>query len=223
MQQIKAIIFDLDGTLLDTVADIASAMNTVLLDHGLPLHAVSSYKQFVGHGLEHLLKVSLPAAYSSPATVSKHLPQLLAEYHRQLDGQTKPYPHIEQLLTECSRRNIQLAILSNKAQEFMPAVVNKHFSQYEFALVLGAQTGIPPKPDPSGAKQIMAHLKLPAEQIIYVGDSDVDMQTAQRAGLFAIGAAWGFRGREELYAHGADIVIDDPVELITILDAARDC
>ena len=214
----QAVIFDLDGTLLNTAADIAFAMNSVLERHNLPLHSVTDYHYFIGKGLANLVRVSVPEAQRTPALLDGYLAEVMAAYAQSLDDNTKPYSGISDLLNGLTAKGIRRAILSNKAHQFMAETIALHFSPWSFTAVLGARPGIPIKPNPGSALEIAELMNLSPEQIVYLGDSDVDMQTATNAGMFAVGAAWGFRHRDELIQSGAQLVIDAPQRLLALFE-----
>lgn len=214
--QYKAVVFDLDGTLLDTVQDIANAMNSVLERHGFPLHDIASYRRFIGNGIPKLVYRALPSEVSESVHYSKLLAEVIDEYSKHLDIHTKLYPGIDELLTELVKMGIRLAILSNKDDSFMDEVVATYLSQWEFEVVFGARANTPVKPDPYSGLEIAELMKLQPAEFIFLGDTSVDMLTANNAGMHAVGAAWGFRGREELYANGAELVIDFPTDLLQL-------
>ena len=218
MPKYETVIFDLDGTLLDTVGDIAYAMNAVLEKFKLPTHSVRDYKYLVGRGLTHLVKVSLPAEQRSEELQAACLEQLLEEYSRSLNTKTCLYSGIAELLDGLAAKKVRLAILSNKAQQFMPEVVEHYLSTWHFEFIYGARAGIPVKPDPTSARMILQELGLAPEQVVYLGDTDVDMQTATGAGLFAVGACWGFRDADELSANGAQLLLDKPQDLLQLFN-----
>lgn len=213
----NAVIFDLDGTLLDTVQDIANAMNNVLERHGFPLHDIASYRHFIGNGIPKLVYRALPLEISESVHYQKVVSEVLDEYSKHLDGYTKLYTGIDELLTELIKRGVRLAILSNKDDSFMDEVVDAYFSKWQFEVVFGARANTPVKPDPYSALEIAEIMGLQPAEFIFLGDTSVDMHTAQNAGMYALGAAWGFRGREELYANGAQAVIDLPTDLLKLL------
>ena len=212
----SAVIFDLDGTLLNTVEDIAFAMNNVLLKHGFPTHSVAEYHAFVGGGLTNLVYQTIPEQARQPDLVKIYVNDIMAEYAKCIDTQTKPYAGIVKLLDELSAKGIQLAILSNKDHRFMPEVVNTHFARYKFQAVFGARPGIPTKPHPQSALEIAAILGVPVAQIAYVGDTGIDMATATSAGMYPVGVSWGFRTEAELLEHGAHKIIHHPLELLEL-------
>lgn len=212
----SAVIFDLDGTLLNTVEDIAYAMNLVLSRNNYPTHTVDKYNYFVGGGLYNLVFQTIPQDQREPAILNRLLEEVMAEYTKCIDTKTKPYAGINELLDNLSDKGIILAILSNKAHQFMEDIVKSHFAKWNFSLVFGARPGVPTKPNPQSAIEIANLMNLSPEQIVYVGDTDVDMKTATSAKMFAVGAAWGFRTEDELLENGARIVIHHPRELLTL-------
>ena len=212
-----AIIFDLDGTLLDTLADIAEAANRVLALRQLPTHAVPAYRQLVGNGVEVLMQRALPPELSDPATVASASTEFRRVYSETWNHSTRPYADIPELLAVLADRHIPLAVLSNKPHANTLVCVNEFFADDTFAIVLGQRDEIPCKPDPTSAREIADSLGVSAARCWFVGDSDVDMQTAVRAGMQAIGATWGFRSRAELLRSGAQHAIDRPLELLSVL------
>lgn len=214
----KAIIFDLDGTLLDSIADLGNCMNTVLQARGLPIHSIAAYKYFVGDGLEMLIRRALPpleaANEASVADCRRHMRQ---EYDQRWAETTAPYPGIPQLLDDLVAGGCPLAILSNKPHDYTRLIVARLLPAWPFACVVGARPGVNHKPDPAAAWEIARELNVPPESILFVGDTAVDMQTATRAGMIAVGAAWGFRSVAELSANGARHIIFRPADLPGIL------
>jgi len=210
----KAVIFDLDGTLLDTLADLAAAVNLVLAANGYKTHPVAAYKYLLGRGMENLVRSALAEEKPEQETVLELQKQVEAEYAKCWADTTETYAGIPELLDGLAERNISMAILSNKPHSFMQVIVDKFFSCWHFEVVLGARETCPKKPDPAGAKEIVSTLKLRGEQILYVGDTDTDMQTAGNAGLLPVGVLWGFRTEKELRGNGAWQIAAEPVELL---------
>ncbi len=215
-QQFPAIVFDLDGTLIDSLRDIAEAANAALRDLGFPVHPPESYRQFVGDGVRVLFERALPAADRLPEVVTDCAAGFARHYAHGWNLHTRLYPGISEMLDEVSRRGIRLAVLSNKPHPFTCQCVKHFLSAWNFEVVAGQKDGIPKKPDPAGAWAVAKELDLEPVRLAYVGDSSVDMQTARNAGLDPIGVSWGFRSREELWQHGARLVIDDPRQLLDI-------
>ncbi|CUH94711.1 hypothetical protein P22_0777 [Propionispora sp. 2/2-37] len=214
----SGILFDLDGTLLDTLDDLANSMNVVLQKHGFPVHDTEKYKYFIGNGMETLVKRVLPAANSEDKKLREAcLEEFRTEYGRRWHEQTKPYDGINQLLDALETKGIQLSVLSNKADSFTRIIIERYFGSQRFRFVFGAREGVPKKPDPGSALEIAGLSGIPAAKYLYLGDSGVDMQTATAAGMYAVGAAWGFREEEELLQNGARVVIKQPEELLALL------
>lgn len=214
----KAVIFDLDGTMLDTIGDIANPVNLVLSRYGFPTHDIEDFRSLIGNGISQLVYRALPSDVAESTSYRKILNEVWEEYQLHLNKSTIPYDGIYSLLDSLTEKGIKLNILSNKADEFMDEVVGKFFSQWSFELVFGARHGIPLKPDPYSAFEIINEMELDASQCVFIGDSDVDMQTANNAGMYAVGAFWGFRTKEELLANGANLVIDHPLELMKLFN-----
>lgn len=210
----KAVVFDLDGTLLNTIDEISHTVNSVLARHNLPQHDVDSFRQFIGDGVKTLVYRALPTDLRDSEDYQKYFSEVMIEYANNLNKFTQPYAGINELLTGLTNLGIKMAILSNKADQFMAEVVDNYFSAWSFEVVFGARHGIPVKPDPTSALEVASIMQLATSEIIYIGDSDVDMKTAHGANMLAIGAGWGLRGREELLANGAHAVIEHPLELL---------
>ncbi len=212
----KAVIFDLDGTLLDTLGDIADSMNAVLASHGLPVHELKAYRSMVGSGMEALARRALPPGFPAEA-VPGIVESLIREYDRRFSATSRPFPGIPEVLTALSKRGIPLAVLSNKPENFTELMVRTLLQQWDFREVRGLSPGSPRKPDPAIALEIARSLGLPPEEVVIVGDSDIDMQTALKAGMRSVGVLWGYQERERLVSGGADIVVDSPRDLLECL------
>ncbi|MFA4835739.1 MAG: HAD family hydrolase [Dehalococcoidia bacterium] len=212
-----AVVFDLDGTLLDTLEDIADSANRVLAGNGLPTHGLDDYRRFVGSGIDVLMARAMPTAERNGVLVTKYVEEFRKDYGRNWNNKTKPYPGVADTLDALAARHLKLAILSNKPHNFTLQCVAELLPRWKFDCVLGHQEGVPPKPDPAGAEQIVKQLKLDVSRILYVGDSDIDMQTAVAAGMFPVGALWGFRTLEELQKSGARSLIGRPQEVLDLL------
>lgn len=214
----QAVVFDLDGTLLDSLADIANAGNAVLRSHGFSPHPVDAYRLFVGDGVGRLVHRVVPEAYQQDrALLETFVREFVEQYHKSWNVESRLYAGITELLDELVQRQVRLAVLSNKPQAATEQCVGYYLARFAFAAVLGQQADRPPKPDLTGVREILERLGLPAEACCYVGDTGVDMQTARRAGMFAVGATWGFREAAELVAAGAQQLIDHPCELLPLL------
>lgn len=215
---IKAILFDLDGTLLDTVDDLADSMNAALTTLGFPTHPIDSYKQFVGNGLNILSQRVLPASLSSDETlVSRCSELMLKEYELRWSNKTQLYPEISELLTKLQLRNIALNILSNKPHTPTVKAVNFFLSSWSFQHVAGAKPDVPRKPDPTAAIQIAKQCCIAPSNFLYLGDTNTDMQTATAASMTPVGVLWGFRSQQELAESGAQILLEKPLDLLSYL------
>lgn len=213
----RAVIFDLDGTLLDTLADIAECGNAVLAEMGYATHPRDAYRHFVGEGVRKLFRKALGdrATDERIEACSARFGEIYAE---NCAVHSRPFDGVPEMLAALAERKLPLAILSNKPDRFTQQTVAEFFDRRAFSRVYGEGPGIPTKPDPTGANRIVAELKVLPAEVLYLGDTSTDMQTARTAGLVAIGAAWGFRTREELLQAGAQAIIEQPGELIAIVD-----
>lgn len=209
------VIFDLDGTLANTLNDIARLMNRMLREHGWPEHSVDAYRRFVGDGVVKLAERAMPDGEKA------HAEELVAEYmpvlEREGTQQTKLYDGIGDMLDALTERRIKRGVLSNKPDAATKQAVKDLLGRWTFDAVRGHVDGEKPKPDPAAARAMIQQLGVRAEQVLYVGDSDVDMKLANNAGFTAVGAGWGFRGEPELRASGAAHVIHEPTELLKLL------
>jgi phosphoglycolate phosphatase len=210
----RAVLFDLDGTLLDTLDDLADSMNAVLQRTGFPVHETACYRYFVGEGIQNLVWRTLPEANRDPATVAKGVAEMRTEYGRRWADKTRPYDGIPELLDKLAERRIPMAVLSNKPDGPVRDMVERFLGLERFAMVAGARPDVPHKPDPTAALDIAASLGILPERFVYLGDSNTDMLTAVAASMFPIGALWGFRTADELIASGAKALIGRPDELL---------
>ncbi|MDY6881072.1 MAG: HAD family hydrolase [Thermodesulfobacteriota bacterium] len=210
----KAVVFDLDGTLLDTLDDIGDSANRVLAQRGFPIHSMDDYSQFVGDGARELVIRSLPENKRDRETVNACFEEFRMVYRENWQVKTRLYDGIREMLDALQKRGIKMAVLSNKPHEFAVQCVEAFLSDWRFEVVFGERASVPRKPDPAGALEIIDHLKCPAASFVYLGDTGVDMETAARAGMFPVGVLWGFRKKEELLDHGAKRLIDRPVDLL---------
>lgn len=214
----KAVIFDLDGTLADTIASITYCGNLALSRFGLSSFGEEDYKHFVGDGAAMLIRRALLAAGDERL---EHFDEVYETYleifAKDCMYQVKPYEGICALLEELKRLSVRIAVLSNKPDRDSLRVVEALFGKGYFDFVQGQRADIPRKPDPAGVYRIMEAFVLPAGDFLYVGDSGVDMKTGRAAGIFTVGVLWGFRDRKELVENGADAVISKPLELLSHL------
>ena len=213
----KAVIFDLDGTLLNTLQDLAECTNTALSELGCPIHPVESYKDLIGAGTDSLIRSTLPEGQRDDETVARCRRIVLAEYRQRWPDHTRPYPGIQQMLQQLQGRSVPMAVFTNKPDELTQDMVAELLKDFCFAVVLGARPVIPRKPAPAGALYIAKQMHTDPAEFLYVGDTHTDMETAIAAGMFPVGVLWGFRGAEELTRSGARALISDPSELLPLL------
>lgn len=216
----QAVLFDLDGTLLDTVKDLGTATNAVLARFGYPTHPVEAYRAFVGNGVATLARRALPPgeeARLGAEGLRRLMEAVLAAYPEHAKGSAVPYDGIAELLAFLRSRGIARGVLSNKPHAATVAAISHFFPDGGFAPVLGAVPDKPLKPDPSRALEMAAAWNVPPGSVLYLGDTDVDMLTATAAGMYPVGAGWGFRGEEELRAAGAAVICATPREVIPLL------
>jgi phosphoglycolate phosphatase len=205
----RAVLFDLDGTLLDTLEDIAVSMNTALERNGFPPHKIEQYKVFVGGGMVDLARKALPAGCSEEI-VQKMENEMRAEYSRRWAHATRLYPGISDMLDVLGSAGIRCSILSNKPDDFTAMIVRKFLGSWNFEIVRGAMESVPKKPDPAAALMIARSMGIDPAQFVYLGDSGTDVTTAKSAGMYPVGALWGFRGAKELTEAGALTLIERP-------------
>ncbi len=214
----KLVIFDLDGTLVDSLEDIGDAMNRVLSERSYPTHSYSEYRFFVGNGIRNLVIQSLPETARNENEVDSCFAEMLADYGQNYANKSHLYDGISSLLDKLVENGVKLAILSNKADSITQKVYDKLLSNWSFGVVMGASDMFPHKPNPASALHIAAAMGVSPDLVLYLGDSDVDMHTAQAAKFLAVGAAWGFRSTIELIDAGAIYTINKPMELLYLFD-----
>lgn len=213
----RAVLFDLDGTLLDTLDDIADSMNATLEQMGAPVHPASSYARFIGEGVELLVQRALPSDMALDEVLRRGVVQMRSHYARRWDNKTRPYAGIPELLDELARRGLTLAILSNKPHDFTRRIVEKLLARWRFEPTLGSREGVPKKPDPTVALEIARQHGIAPAAWLYLGDTPTDMKTAVAAGMLPVGVLWGFRGADELTGSGARHLIARPDSLLDLL------
>ncbi len=213
----NGIIFDLDGTLTNTLQDIAYFMNSILKDYGFPEHSAEAYRYKVGGGMRNLVVHALPEEHAAGPLVPECEEKLVTMYYDNPVVKTSLYDGIPGLLRRLEEKNIPKGVLSNKTHELVVQVVDILLSSYRFGSVWGAKKEFPKKPDPESALRVAEELGLRPGDILYCGDSGVDMETARNAGMTAVGVLWGFRDREELEEYGAEYLVGKPAEILDLL------
>jgi phosphoglycolate phosphatase len=216
----QAVIFDLDGTLLDTIEDIAGATNRVLEVRGLAPFSVEETKLLVGDGIDEMVRRTFALrgiGTLSDAAVEVIIQEYRREYQACWRSHSRPYTGVPELLDELARRGTKTAVLSNKSHPFTAAMTAELLAGFRFDLVRGALPGVPLKPDPASALAIAGELGVPPEACLFLGDTNIDMKTATAAGMFAVGALWGFRTADELLTSGAAALVSSPHELLGLL------
>ena len=218
---IKTILFDLDGTLLNTIDDLADAGNWVCAQHGWPTFTVEQFKHMVGNGIPKLIERFSPESARTPDQLAATLAEFTARYDAHKEDKTAPYPGIPELLDALKAEGIQTAVFSNKADPLCGKIIEHYFGAGSFSIVRGNRPGVPTKPDPTGVYSLMKDLGADTSSTLFVGDSDVDILTGHNAGLPAMGALWGFRGRAELTAAGADALAAVPADILDFVHKAN--
>lgn len=213
----KLVIFDLDGTLLNTIADLAQAANYALSELGFPTHKEKEYLHFVGNGIYKLIERALPQPARTPENIQKMHALFVSYYNAHKMDKTHPYTDIELLLKELIKRHVKLAVLSNKYQAATEKLIAHYFQDIPFVSVYGQREGFPTKPDPLFVREILKKSNTSAADTLYVGDSEVDIQTAQNAGVDACAVLWGFRSRTELAAHHPKYFAAHPADILHVL------
>lgn len=213
----KAILFDLDGTLLDTLEDLGNAANRVLKRNGFPTHPLDTYRYFVGDGVAMLINRVLPVNKRNDDTIRDCIQAYREEYGRNWKVKTKPYDGVAEMLDTIVAHGLKMAVLSNKPDEFTKQCVTEFLPRWTFDMILGQHNSLPLKPDPAGAKEIAKCMGIPPSYFIYLGDTAIDMKAAVAAGMFPVGALWGFRTEKELLENGARALIKRPQEILNFL------
>ena len=210
------VIFDLDGTLVDSLPGIAASLNRTLISHGLPSHSDARVRSFIGDGLKMLVQRAAPAG-ADPALIESMVTLFKKDYDLSWAEGTQPYPGIHNLLNELQKEGFQLSVLSNKTHDFTGTITREMFPLIHFAQVLGQQEGIPHKPHPEGALRIANAFGATPENCVIIGDSTMDLETADHAGMQAIAVVWGYHDRQRLLDAGAGKIAENPAEIPAML------
>lgn len=217
---IKAVLFDLDGTLADSLVDLAASANYAIKKFGFPANEVESYKLFAGDGMAKMIERALPKGNKDNQTVSKVMPVFLSYYGEHYCDNTVAYQGMIDLIDNLKLRDIKLAVVTNKNEEMAQKVVGNLYGD-RFDMIIGKREGIPAKPDPAAALLAMEKLKVKPEECMFVGDSGMDVETGVNSGAYPVGVLWGFRGKGELIAGGAKKIVSAPKELLAIIDSLK--
>ena len=212
---IRGVIFDLDGTLLDSLHDIGGAMNDTLAGRGFPVHPMEAYLQMVGEGVETLALRALPK--DSGVDVHEFVAGYRARYAERMESATRPYDGVPRMLDGLAARRVPMAVLSNKREEFTVELVKRQLKQWPFVEVRGERPGVPRKPDPHAALALAQALGVEPDECAFVGDTPIDVKTAIAAGMLPVAVLWGFRSREELTRAGAKHALARPEELLELI------
>lgn len=213
----QLVIFDLDGTLLNTIADLGTATNHALRVCGYPEHNLASYPKMVGNGITRLIERALPEDERDTETVERVREKFKEYYDEHMNDLTEPYPGIIDMLRELGNMGVKLAVASNKYQAAVVALIRHYFPDIDWQAIEGQKEGVPTKPDPSIVFEILAKCPTRKSKVLYVGDSGVDMETARRACVDSCGVTWGFRSLKELKDHHADNIVDTPDGIIAVV------
>lgn len=213
----QLVIFDLDGTLLNTIADLAQSTNHALQTLGYPVHEENAYNFMVGNGINKLFERALPEGEKSEENVLRVRREFVPYYNMHNADKSRPYPGIPELLEQLQERGIQIAVASNKYQEAAVKLVEHYFPGIRFTAIFGQREGVNAKPDPIVVEEILSIARIAKSEVLYVGDSGVDMQTALNAGVTACGVTWGFRPRAELEAFHPEYIVDEAGEILGLL------
>lgn len=213
----RLVIFDLDGTLLNTIGDLAASCNEVLSRHSLPQHTYADYCNFVGNGITRLVERAIPEKLRTEEFVASVRADFVEYYSAHIDIHTCPYSGVEELLAMLAERGVAMAVASNKFHSGTEKLIRRFFPEIPFVALYGQRADVPLKPHPAVVEQILAESGFSREQTLFVGDSAVDMQTAHAAGVHAVGCSWGFRARKELEDESPYAIIDHPSELMKLI------
>ena len=212
-------IFDLDGTLLNTIKDLGEAVNFALDKNGFHTHSIASYPFFVGNGVRRLIERSLPEDARKQSTVVDTMLRDFKQYYNEHNtDRTQPYDGMPELLHQLQEQGVKLAVASNKYQQATEKIIGHFFADIDWVAVVGQQEGVPVKPDPSIIFMILSQAKVAKQDTLYVGDSGIDMEAARRACVDSVGVTWGFRPVKELKENHANVIINKPIDILPIIE-----
>lgn len=214
----KLVIFDLDGTLLNTIEDLGQAANYALERNGYATHSMASYPYFVGNGVRRLMTRVLPEDARDDETVDRVLGDFMEYYNEHCTDYTKHYNGMPELLQDLQDKNVGIAVASNKYQQAVDKIIAHYFPTIDFVAIEGHREGVNVKPDPSVLFAILSQAQVAKAETLYVGDSGVDMETARRACIDSVGVTWGFRSKKELVEYYADVIVGNPVDILSIVE-----
>ena len=214
----KLVIFDLDGTLLNTIEDLGQAANYALERNGYATHSMASYPYFVGNGVRRLMTRVLPEDARDDETVDRVLSDFLEYYDVHCTDFTKPYSGMPELLQDLRDQHIAIAVASNKYQKAVDKIIPHFYPDIPFVAIEGHREGVNVKPDPSVIFAILSQARVAKADTLYIGDSGVDMETARRACIDSVGVTWGFRSKKELVEYHADAIVNNPTEILNIVE-----
>ncbi len=214
----QLVIFDLDGTLLNTIGDLCASCNTILERHNLPTYDMDTYRSFVGSGIMRLVEQIIPEELRTKEFVAELRAEFLEYYYENISTYSTIYPEIEHLLVALKKRDVAVAVASNKFQDGSRKLISHFFPKIDFDVVFGQRPGVELKPNPQILRDIMQVTSYSADKVLFVGDSGIDIDTARAAGVESVGVTWGFRSREELEASGADHIVDSPKEILRLVE-----
>jgi phosphoglycolate phosphatase len=215
--KVRSVIFDLDGTLLNTLEMIKECNNELLSHHGFPQRALAEYRLFVGYGMRNLLKKALPDG-TSDEIIERLVPEVIEIYHKRGADMIPPYEGINEMLDTLVGKGVKISILTNKEHSYAILNAKTALSNYHFETIIGERPGMPIKPDPKGVFEIVEMTGVPLSETIFVGDMKADILTGKNAGVLAVGCLWGFGDKKDLENAGADLLIEHPLELLKIID-----
>ena len=214
----KLVIFDLDGTLLNTIEDLGQAANYALERNGYATHSMASYPYFVGNGVRRLMTRVLPEDARDDETVDRVLGDFMDYYNEHCTYFTNHYNGMPELLQDLQDKNVSLAVASNKYQHAVDKIIAHYFPTVDFVAIEGHREGVNVKPDPSVVFAILAKAGVAKADTLYIGDSGVDMETARRACIDSVGVTWGFRSKKELVEYYADVIVGNPVDILDVVE-----